>query len=136
MPRRSRAPDSLKPKEFARLTAWCQEKFPWFERELPKLVEACLDHHGAKGSLMVDWPRTCKTWVRRQDDFHPEIRQAWTKRQRHERDTEELQAALEQPKREDPQLVLGMAIEPSVRPYQGPMGAMLQEILTAAARSK
>ncbi len=85
---------------------------------------------------MADWLRTCQTWVRREDGFHPEIRQAWTKRRRHERDGEELRAALEQPKPEDPQLAFGMTIEPSVQPRQGPMGAMLQEILTAAARGK
>lgn len=69
--RRSRAPDALEPEQQEALKAWCSSKHPDHLATLPALVEACLDHHRAKGTTHADWVATCRTWVRRQQDFVP-----------------------------------------------------------------
>lgn len=69
--RRSRAPDTLEPDQQEALKAWCSAKHPDHLATLPALIEACLDHHRAKGTTHADWVATCRTWVRRQQDFAP-----------------------------------------------------------------
>jgi hypothetical protein len=61
---KTHAPDSLNSDEYESLRAWCAEKHAALLPRLPALVEACLDHHRAKGNTHADWVATCRTWVR------------------------------------------------------------------------
>lgn len=74
---KSHAPERLAPEQVAALRHWCLEhedpavnaREPW----LARLVEGCLDHHRAKGSLMADWPAACRTWIKNDCRFNPDL---------------------------------------------------------------
>lgn len=68
---KSTAPADLTPEEKRALLDWVRA--PASRRgldradlvpHLRKLVDACLDHHRAKGNLHADWLATCRTWIR------------------------------------------------------------------------
>lgn len=69
------APDDLDRDQQQRLWDWnvSQRGFGLSKPELRRLVDACLDHHGSKGTEFVDWVRACQTWIRREvEDYGPQ----------------------------------------------------------------
>lgn len=65
-------PEALSYPDMEKLRAWAKEKHPWAlhpESRLRDLVEACFDHHRAKGNRHADWLATCRTWVRNTQAF-------------------------------------------------------------------
>lgn len=134
---RTRAPDSLSARDWTRLHDWCVAKFPWFERELTKLAEGCLEYHGGKGTLALDWAKVCMTWVRNQDRWQPEIRNGWKRREREreaqaKREAELLAAQAER----NPQLPLGLSLERSFRRGHGPLSGDVHALLSELGKGK
>lgn len=68
-PVRSLAPDDLDPEQKVALLAWVREKHPALEPRIRELVDACLDHHRSRGNAMADWVATCRTWIRKSQQF-------------------------------------------------------------------
>ena len=127
--RRSTAPDELTPEDFDRVAVWCHRKFPWWERDLDELIETCLEHHGGKGTLGVDWAKLCMTWIRRHDGFKSEVGRGWRKRLRDQKEIDEMRVEVAKAK-EPRQLELGMEVE--VPRPKGPLGGILHEVLRLA----
>lgn len=138
--KRTTAPDSLSVPDLRILFGWCHQKFPWWERDLQELVEACLEHHGAKGTLMACWRRTCMTWVRRHDQYHPDRRAAWERREQVAASIREREARwkAEEAEHKAPTKAeqLAFDIQPSVRPMKGPLGEPLREALLWLGRQR
>ena len=70
--RSTRAPERLTDEQLSRVTAWVELKHPWLEGQ-PKrqadLIDACLDHHRAKGSTSTDWVLNVRNWIRNEVKF-------------------------------------------------------------------
>lgn len=67
------APENLTDEQRAALRAWCESKpqHRWALSRLYDLEAACLDHFRGKGTPMLDWLATVRTWIRRQPEFAP-----------------------------------------------------------------
>lgn len=61
---RTTAPLELAPEVMANLAKWTSETVPSEAGVVAYHVQCCLDFHRARGSLMADWPATCRTWIR------------------------------------------------------------------------
>ena len=46
------------------------------------LVDRCLAHHGAKGTLFVDWKRACWNWILKQQEIDAQPREKYRPRER------------------------------------------------------
>lgn len=68
--KRTRAPETFE--VTADLRSWAVEN--GIEADLEAETQQFLDHHGAKGSLMVDWRRSWYTWMRNTKRFAPTAR--------------------------------------------------------------
>lgn len=68
---RTGPPEDLTKAEKRELFLWCQRHHPEYAepRQLRKLVDACLDHHRAKGHRHADWLATCRSWIRQQPRY-------------------------------------------------------------------
>ena len=77
MPKRSKpkteAPEDLSLPEKQWLLAQCRKRPElrrWASvRDVQHLVDRCLAHHGAKGTLFVDWRRACWNWILKQQEI-------------------------------------------------------------------
>jgi hypothetical protein len=68
------APDALTDEQRDRIRKWhANHKNPAVaaiplsykrkEESIASLIDACLNHHGAKGTQFTDWTRACMNWI-------------------------------------------------------------------------
>jgi len=130
--RRSKAPDELSAKDFDRVAFWCHKRFPWWDRQLDELIEGCLEHHGAKGGLMADWAKTVMTWIRRHDAYNPEVSRRHKRSARTAAEQAAFNRELAESKKKSDQL--GLGFDRNFRRAKGPLGGLINDAMTRAAR--
>lgn len=70
--RRTSAPEHLVAAQWTSLQIWIREKQAWLVDDRLRqraLVEACLDHHRAKGTTSTDWVLNARNWIRNEVQF-------------------------------------------------------------------
>lgn len=70
-PKRERtpAPDAICAVDRAELEDWCRRKYVRLLPRLDEMIETCLDHHRANGSLMALWPAAVRKWIANESTY-------------------------------------------------------------------
>ncbi len=58
-------PDSIGELESTRIALWARQEYRGLTgQEIREFIEECLDWHRANGIWRVEWPATCRNWIR------------------------------------------------------------------------
>lgn len=70
----SPVPEDLGEEEKRSFSRWIRQRHPYYRSVAKRreLVDACLTHHRARGTVAADWEAQCRTWVERQARYDGE----------------------------------------------------------------